>query len=97
MAALLVDWLIGYGLAALAVTLGWVTPASLSTAVLVIWFVVGVIAVRLFGFTPGQLALGLGVVTLQGRQRVGLGRAVVRGVLIALVVPALFVDSDGRV
>ncbi|BBY09143.1 RDD family protein [Mycobacterium noviomagense] len=96
LAALLIDWLIAYGLAALAMTLGWVTPASLSTAVLVIWFVIGVIAVRLFGFTPGQLALGLGVITLQGRKHVGLGRAVVRGVLIALVVPALFVDTDGR-
>ncbi|HZU46336.1 MAG TPA: RDD family protein, partial [Mycobacterium sp.] len=95
-AALLVDWLIAYGLAALALTFGWVTPASLSAAVLVIWFVIGVIAVRLFGFTPGQLALGLGVVTLRGRKHVGLGRAVIRGVLIALVVPALFVDSDGR-
>jgi uncharacterized RDD family membrane protein YckC len=96
LAALLVDWLIGYGLAALAMTLGWVTPASLSTAVLVIWFAIGVVAVRLFGFTPGQLALGLGVVTLHGRKHVGLGRAVIRGLLIALVVPPLFVDTDGR-
>jgi uncharacterized RDD family membrane protein YckC len=96
LAALLVDWLIAYGLAALAMTLGWVTPASLSTAVLVVWFVIGVTAVRLFGFTPGQLALGLGVTTLREQKHVGLGRAVVRGVLIALVVPALFVDTDGR-
>jgi uncharacterized RDD family membrane protein YckC len=94
--ALLVDWLIAYGLAALAMTLGWVTPASLSTAVLGIWFVLGVVAVRLFGFTPGQLALGLGVVALNGRRHVGLARAVIRGLLIAVVVPPLFVDADGR-
>ncbi|EUA31065.1 RDD family protein [Mycobacterium xenopi 3993] len=87
LAALLVDWLIAYGLAALAMTLGWVTLSSLSTAVLLIWFVIGAAAVRLFGFTPGQLALGLAVVALDGRSHVGLGRAVVRGMLIALVVP----------
>ncbi|EID17914.1 RDD domain-containing protein [Mycobacterium xenopi RIVM700367] len=96
LAALLVDWLIAYGLAALAMTLGWVTLSSLSTAVLLIWFVIGVAAVRLFGFTPGQLALGLAVVALDGRSHVGLGRAVVRGMLIALVVPPLFTDADGR-
>ncbi|EUA65711.1 putative rDD domain containing protein [Mycobacterium xenopi 4042] len=54
LAALLVDWLIAYGLAALAMTLGWVTLSSLSTAVLLIWFVIGAAAVRLFGFTPGS-------------------------------------------
>ena len=63
-AALFVDWLIAYGLAALAMTVrasvhDWPT---LSTAVLVVWFVLGAVSVRLFGFTPGQFALGLMVV-----------------------------------
>ncbi|HXO54670.1 MAG TPA: RDD family protein, partial [Mycobacterium sp.] len=61
-AALCVDWFIAYGLAALAMTVGIVTMATLSTAVLVIWFVLGAVSVRLFGFTPGQFALGLLVV-----------------------------------
>ncbi len=43
----------------------------LATAVLVIWLVLGVVVVRLFGFTPGQLALGLQVVTVDGRGLVG--------------------------
>jgi RDD family len=68
----------------------------LSTAVLVVWFVIGVVSVRLFGFTPGQLALGLMVISVDDRQHVGIGRAAVRGLLIALVVPPLFADSDGR-
>lgn len=96
MPALVADWLIAYGLAALAMTLGWIAPSSLPTAVLVIWFVIGAAAVRLFGFTPGQLALRLAVVDLGGRAHVGLGRAVARGMLIALVVPPLFTDADGR-
>ena len=95
-AALFIDWLISYGLAALAMSIGLVSMASLSTAVLVIWFVLGAASVRLFGFTPGQFALGLMVVPVDGRQHVGFGRAVVRGVLIAVVIPPLITDADLR-
>lgn len=95
-AALLVDWLLAYGLAALGLTLGLVTPSQLSTAVLVIWLVVGMIAVRLFQFTPGQFVLGVRVQSVDARMHVGLGRAALRGLMIAVVIPALFVDVDGR-
>jgi RDD family len=94
--ALLIDWLIAYGLAALGLTLGIVSMATLSTAVLIVWFVLGVVSLRLFGFTPGQLAFGLTVVPVDARLHVGIGRAVARGLLIALVVPALVTDSDMR-
>jgi uncharacterized RDD family membrane protein YckC len=98
LAALLVDWLISDGLAGLGVAAGLLTTATLSTAVLVVWFVLGVVAVRLFGFTPGQWALGLAVVRLHNGNvmHVGVGRAAGRGLLIALVIPPLFTDSDGR-
>jgi hypothetical protein len=33
---------------------------------------------------------------VDNRLHVGTGRAAVRGLLIALVLPALFTDSDGR-
>jgi RDD family len=95
-AALFADWLIAYGLAALAMTIGIISLATLSTAVLVIWLALGAVSVRLFGFTPGQYALGLIVVPVDGRQHVGFGRAIARGVLIALVIPALITDSDLR-
>ena len=95
-AALCVDWLVCYGLAALAMTFGWVSMGALSTAVLGVWVVLGVVSVRLFGFTPGQLVLGLKVMAVDNREHVGLGRAVARGVLITLVIPALFTDSDLR-
>jgi len=95
-AALLVDWLICYGLAGLGLAAGLFGSARLATAVLLIWFVLGVASVRLFGFTPGQYALGLQVASIDNRVHVGTGRAVVRGLLITLVIPALFTDSDGR-
>jgi uncharacterized RDD family membrane protein YckC len=95
-AAMLIDWFIGYGLAALAMTFGWISVSVMSTAILLIWFAIGVVSVRLFGFTPGQFALGLTVASMDERMHVGLGRAMARGLLIALVIPALFTDSDLR-
>jgi hypothetical protein len=75
---------------------GLIGIQALSTAVLVTWLVLGVVSVRLFGFTPGQLALGLRVESVDHRIHVGLGRALARGALVALVVPPLFTDTDGR-
>jgi len=95
-AALFVDWMIAYGLAALAMTFGLVSMATLSTAVLIVWFVLGAVSLRLFGFTSGQFAVGLMVVPVDGRQHVGFGRALVRGVLIAVIIPALITDADLR-
>ncbi|WP_319451980.1 MULTISPECIES: RDD family protein [unclassified Mycobacterium] len=94
--ALLLDWLIAYGLAGLAMSFGLIGIQALSTAVLVTWLVLGVVSVRLFGFTPGQLTLGLRVESVDHRIHVGLGRALARGALVALVVPPLFTDTDGR-
>jgi hypothetical protein len=96
LAALMLDWLIAYGLAALAMEFGLFRASMLATAVLVIWFVLGVVALRLFSFTPGQYACRLLVRSVDQRIHVGTGRAIARGLLIAFVVPALFVDSDGR-
>jgi RDD family len=95
-AALFVDWLIAYGLAALGMAVGIVSMMTLSTAVLAVWLVLGAVSVRLFGFTPGQYALGLLVVPVDGRLHVSFGRAVVRVLMIALVIPALIADADLR-
>lgn len=95
-AALLVDWLISYGIAGLGLALGLYGTSVLATAVLLVWLVLGVVSVRLFGFTPGQYVLGLKVASMDNRLHVGTGRAVMRGLLIALVIPALFTDIDGR-
>ena len=93
--ALFVDWLIAYGLAALAMTLGWVSVQTLSTAVLVIWFVLGVLSVRLFGFTPGQFALGLIVVSVDTTARRPRSRTGAR-IADRLVIPPLITDTDLR-
>lgn len=100
--ALLIDWFIAYGLASLGVTFGMVSGETFfgtqigSTAVMVVWLVLGAVSVRLFGFTPGQYALRMRVDSVDHRMYVGLGRALCRGLLVAFVVPALFTDADGR-
>ncbi|BBX91991.1 hypothetical protein CQY21_06150 [Mycolicibacterium boenickei] len=94
--ALCIDWLVAYGLAGLVMALGFISLPMLSTAVLVIWMVLGTVAVRLFSFTPGQLAVGLAVAPADGRDRIGIVRAFLRVVLIALVIPPLVSDSDLR-
>lgn len=101
--AILADWLIALGLTAvLAVSFGLMSREQLLYSLdfrniaLLVWLVIGVAAVRLFGFTPGQYLLGLVVIPLDGRDHVGLGRALTRNLLIVLVIPALFTDADHR-
>ncbi|MDX1878207.1 RDD family protein [Mycobacterium sp. SMC-18] len=100
-AALLVDWLICYGLGTLSVVFGGLSEYEYQyvwhgTPAVIAWVVVGTVSVRLFTFTPGQFALGLRVVSVGRSQYVGLGRAFVRMLLVLLAVPALFTDADGR-
>jgi hypothetical protein len=90
-AALFVDWMIALGIAALIVR-----GSSASSVTLLIWFVIGVGAVTLFGFTPGQYFLRLRTVRIDADAPVGFVRALARQVLLLFVVPALFTDADGR-
>jgi uncharacterized RDD family membrane protein YckC len=94
--ALLIDWLIAGGLALLAFRFGAIPFQWVNTAQFLVWLVLGAAAVWLFAFTPGQLALGLGVIAVDGSARVGIGQALARVLLVGLVVPPLFTDSDGR-
>ncbi|HEX2132389.1 MAG TPA: RDD family protein [Actinophytocola sp.] len=63
---------------------------------ILVWFVVSVVAVSLFGFTVGMFALGLRVVRLDGATMVGPLRTVPRTLLTAIIVPAALTDANGR-
>lgn len=89
--ALLVDWLIALGISAL-----FVRGGSTSSLTLLVWFVIGVGAVTLFGYTPGQYFLRLRTIRIDAPVGVGLVRALARQALLVFVVPALFTDADGR-
>jgi uncharacterized RDD family membrane protein YckC len=49
-----------------------------------------------FGQTPGMRLVGLRVIRVDRPARVGLRRAVLRTVLLALLIPALIWDQDAR-
>lgn len=61
-----------------------------------VWFVLTVVMVGLFGFTPGKLLFGLRVVRVDGKPMVTPLRAIPRTLLLALIVPAAMADADNR-
>ncbi|MFC8530663.1 RDD family protein [Nocardia sp. NPDC057227] len=88
--AVFLDWMIAVGISALIVR---GVNANLP---LLIWFVIGIAAVTLFGFTPGQYFARLRVGRIEGPVPVGFVRALARQALLVFVIPALFTDADGR-
>lgn len=89
--ALFVDWMIALGISALIVR-----GAAVSQLTLLVWALIGIGAVTLFGFTPGQYFLRLRVIRVDAAAPVGFVRALGRQILLVFVVPALFTDADGR-
>ncbi|MFD5032756.1 RDD family protein [Streptomyces sp. NPDC058220] len=91
--ALAVDWalclLIAYGLLARG---DWQASGNWALGVL---FVLSVLTVGTVGSTPGKRLFGLRVVAEDGG-RLGMGRVLVRSLLLCLAIPALIWDRDGR-
>ncbi len=122
--ALLVDWLIAAGVAFAIVgprqeivnddghvfSAFEVTVQAMAWWQFGIWFVLGILTVAFFGFTPGQYIAGTRVARAdlgaergaaeaagtQPRAAVGIVRAFFRQLLIPFVVPALINDYNGR-
>ncbi len=89
--ALLIDWMLCVGVSlffAPATKLGWIPVGIL---VLEYAFFVG-----LFAQTPGMRILGLRCVSVHDGRNIGLVFGFLRGVLLALVVPPLLMDSAQR-
>lgn len=103
--ALTLDWLMALGVAGAVLGDGL---GGRSTSTLLVWALVGVVSVGLFAFTPGQFVLGLRVVPVPTPAQAGAGavvrldaavgllRALVRQLLLALVIPGVAMDRDGR-
>lgn len=93
LAAVALDWtgclLIAYGL----VTGGDMAAARSWT--LWLFLALSILTVGTVGFTPGKRIMGLRVVSEDGG-RLGAVRVTVRTLLLALVIPALIWDRDGR-
>jgi uncharacterized RDD family membrane protein YckC len=82
---------------ALSAMLAWAftAPEPPQNASLFVWAALTVVTVGLFGFSPGQAALGIRVVPIRGGSFVGLW-AVPRTLLIFVIVPPLLINEDSR-
>lgn len=96
LAALAVDWLLGYFIAGLFTGPNALASPSFSWSVLGVWFLLTAVPVAIFGASAGMTALGIRVAALGGAAVVGVPRALLRTALVALVIPALIRDEDGR-
>ena len=89
--ALMIDWvlcLMAAGLIGNPRSNPWAAPVVL---VLLYTFFVG-----LFGQTPGMWITRMRCVRVEDGAPIGLGRAVLRAILLAAVLPALAMDGDQR-
>jgi uncharacterized RDD family membrane protein YckC len=64
--------------------------------VLGIWYLLTAVPVAIFGASAGMTALGIRVASIDDSVVVGVPRALLRTALIAVVIPPLVRDSDGR-
>jgi uncharacterized RDD family membrane protein YckC len=96
LAALTIDWFIGYGIAAMFATPDPAVNPWFGWLVLGVWFVLTAVPVAVFGASAGMTALGLRVVPVNGGAAVGPVSVLLRTALIAVVVPPLVRDVDGR-
>lgn len=95
-AALAIDWLLGYGIAALLLGSGALDDPNIGWYVLGIWYLLTAVPVAVFGASAGMTALGIRVASLDAAAVIGVPRALLRTAMIALVLPPLARDEDGR-
>lgn len=96
LAAVTVDWFLALFAAGLFAGTDPLAPQSnLQWIVLGVWFLLTATAVAAFGITPGMAVVGIRVASLDSTL-VGVPRALLRTALLALVLPALARDADGR-
>lgn len=96
LAALAVDWFLGYLIALLILGTDEIGGSDLSWAVLGIWFLLTAVPVAVFGASAGMTLLGIRVASIDSAAVIGVPRALLRTAMIALVLPPLFRDGDSR-
>jgi uncharacterized RDD family membrane protein YckC len=94
--ALAIDWLLAYGIAGLVSGPDALSSPTLSWTVLGIWYLLTAVPVAVFGASAGMTALGIRVASIDSAAVIGVPRALLRTAMVALVLPALARDEDGR-
>ncbi|WP_067272408.1 RDD family protein [Streptomyces jeddahensis] len=91
--AIAVDWGLCVLIASSLITGSY--GQTTSSWALLILFVLNLLTLGTLGFTPGKRFFRLRVVGVDGG-RLGVGRALVRSILLCLAIPALIWDRDSR-
>ena len=90
-AALLIDWAI-----CLAVAAFYADPRAVAWPPVLVLIVINTIFIGLFGRTPGMALAGVRCISVRDGGAIGLGRALLRAVLLALLIPAVIMDASRR-
>ena len=90
-AALMIDWAL-----CLVVASFYANPQLVAWPAVIVLIVLNTVGIGLFGQTPGMALAGLRCVSILDGGAVGLPKALIRAVLLALIVPAVIMDGDRR-
>jgi uncharacterized RDD family membrane protein YckC len=90
-AALLIDWAL-----CLMVAAFYADPRLVAWPPVLVLIVLDTVCIGLFGRTPGMALAGLRCVSIADGGAIGLPKALLRAVLLALLVPAVIMDADRR-
>jgi uncharacterized RDD family membrane protein YckC len=89
--ALLIDWAL-----CLLVASFYADPRVVAWPPVAVLIVLNTICIGLFGRTPGMALAGLSCISIADGGAIGLPRALLRSVLLALLIPAVILDGDRR-
>ena len=89
--ALLIDWAL-----CLAVSAFYADPRVVAWPPVVVLVVLNTIGIGLFGQTPGMALAGVRCISIVDGGAIGLGKGLLRAVLLALLIPAIIMDASRR-
>jgi uncharacterized RDD family membrane protein YckC len=89
--ALLIDWAL-----CLLVAAFYADPRVVAWPPVAVLIVLNTICIGLFGQTPGMAVAGVRCVSIDDGGAIGLARAFLRAILLALLIPAVIMDGAKR-
>jgi uncharacterized RDD family membrane protein YckC len=89
--ALVIDWGV-----CLLVAAFYANPMNVGWPAVLVLIVLNTVCIGLFGRTPGMALTGVRCISYTDGGAIGLARALLRAILLALLVPALILDADRR-
>jgi uncharacterized RDD family membrane protein YckC len=89
--ALLIDWAL-----CLVVASFYADPRIVAWPPVVVLIVINTVFLGFFGKTPGMALAGIRCISIDDGGAIGLGRALIRAILLALLIPAVIMDQSRR-